>query len=66
MLGDDFDKKLELIQKEMENTNKKNEELLNNKIQEFNKELKQKKIIDAFKNENERKSKIYFTNKFFK
>ena len=46
MLGDDFDKKLELIQKEMENTNKKNEELLKNKTQEFNKELKHKiKII---------------------
>ena len=46
MLEDDFYKKLELIQKEMENTNKKNEELLKNKIQEFNEELKQKiKII---------------------
>ena len=44
----------------MENTNKKNEELLKNKLQEFNKELKQK--IEAYKNENERKSKIYFTN----
>ena len=46
MLGDDFDKKLELIQKKMGNTNKKNEELLKNKTQEFNKELEQKiKII---------------------
>ena len=51
----------------MEITKKKNEELLKNKLQEFNKELKQKiKIIEAYKNENERKSKIYFTNKFFK
>ena len=59
-----FDKKLELIQKKMENTNKKNEELLKNKTQEFKQELKQKiKIIEAYKNENKRKSKIYFTNK---
>ena len=55
MLGDDFDKKLELIQKEMEITKKKNEELLKNKIQEFNEELKQKiKIIEAYKNENDK------------
>ena len=32
MLGDGFDKKLELIQKEVENTNKKIEELLKNKL----------------------------------
>ena len=35
MLGNDFDNKLKLIQNEMEITNKKNEEILNNKIDEF-------------------------------
>ena len=55
MLGDDFNNKLKLIQKEMEDTNKKNEELLNNKINEFNQDLSQKhQIIASYKNENDK------------
>ena len=58
MLGDDFDNKIKLIQKEMENTNKKNEELLTNKINEFNQDLAQKKqIISSFKIENDKLKK---------
>ena len=58
MLGSDFDNKLKLIQQEMENTNKKNEELLNDKIQEFNEDLAQKRqIIEAYKNENDKLKK---------
>ena len=69
MLGNDFDNKLKLIQKEMENTNKKNEQLLNDKIREFNEDLAQKKKIiedkenylkkikEAYKNENDKLKK---------
>lgn len=53
VLGNDFDNKLKLIQNEMELTNKKNEQILNNKIKEFNDNMmKKQKEIDMYKNEN--------------
>ena len=52
-LGNYFDNKLKLIQQEMENTNKKNEDILNSKIQEFNQDLiKKQKEIELLINEN--------------
>ena len=42
MLGNDSDNKLKLIQEEMENNNKKNEEILNNKMEEFNEDIVKK------------------------
>ena len=44
MLGDDFDKKLELIQKEMENTNKRKE-----KKQKYKKPITQSLLYDITK-----------------
>ena len=52
LLGNDFDNKLKLIQNEMENTTKKNEKLLQEKMQEFNENLLEKQNeIEVYKNE---------------
>ena len=49
MVGNDFDNKLKLMQEEFENTNKKNEEILNKKIKEYNEDIiKKKKEIDTY------------------
>ena len=49
MVGNDFDNKLKLMQEEFESTNKKNEEILNKKIKEYNEDIiKKKKEIDTY------------------